>query len=198
MGLGNAIRIGKKILSSAVRIGQKVLPFAKKVLRIGSKVNEVKQAVVNKDGMGVLSAISGGEERVKPPPQQPQQPQPKAVFSAPIQKERKLQPLAKGLETAGGVRKVFQTAKAIKKEIKATQQLLQGTTPLGKAKIIDRANKKIKAVSEAPSKRSFEKTAKEQRAIQQSQLVGKMTKKEFKKFQKQQEKRSKKKSRGRK
>lgn len=195
MGLGNAIRIGKKILSSAVRIGQKVLPFAKKVLRIGSKVNEVKQAVVNKDGMGVLSAISGGEERVKPTPQQPQ---PKAVFSAPIQKERKLQPLAKGLETAGGVRKVFQTAKAIKKEIKATQQLLQGTTPLGKAKIIDRANKKIKAVSEAPSKRSFEKTAKEQRAIQQSQLVGKMTKKEFKKFQKQQEKRSKKKSRGRK
>ena len=57
--------------------------------------------------------------------------------------------------------------------------LLEGKDDKEKVATIKRQKERVKLQAEAPSKRSFKKTAKEQRALQQAQLVGSMSKKEW-------------------
>ena len=172
MGFFDKIRAGMKAVSSGLRIGKKVYNFFKGDSggRVGSKASTQSP-----------DAKSFSNEDFKQPESQSEEPQ------------QRQQPMARGLQTAGTIRRVSQGVKAVKNEIKLTKTLLEGKDDKEKVATIKRQKERVKLQAEAPSKRSFKKTAKEQRALQQAQLVGSMSKKEFKKFQKQQEKASKKK-----
>ena len=172
MSFTDVIRIGKKIVSgihNAFRIGQKVHGFFKGDSS-GGRMGGKAQAQSPK-----AKSLSSEDFKVEAPPE-PSTPPPR------------LQPLQRGLGTAGGGRKALQTIKAVKREAGLMDTLLQDKTEREKLKTLQRQKAKIKTEANAPSKRDFEKTAKEQRAIQQAQMVGKMSKKDFKKFQKKQEK----------
>ena len=169
MGFFDKVRMGMKFVGDAFRMGKKVVNFIKGKSsggRIGGKataLSPIAKSFSNEDFKQPESPPPG-----TPPPRQ--------------------QPTARGLQKAGKIRKVTQSVKSVKKELKLTEKLLEGKDEKEKIATLKRQKNRIKLDGEAPSKRSFKKTAKEQRVIQQSQLVGNMSKKEFKKFQKKQEK----------
>lgn len=163
----------------AMRIGKKIVGFVKDAIRMGQKVKNMGQTsggrMGNKAQTSSPKAKSLSSEDFKPkeqptPPPPPPKPQPQQ------------QPQPRGLTEAGKVRQVAQGIKAVKREAKLIKTLQEGKDPKEKIKTIQRQKERISLEAKAPSKREFEKTAKQQQQQQQATLIGSMSPQERREF----------------
>ena len=170
MGFKSALRLGQKVVGgfkNALRIGKKVYNFFSGK-RVGGKSTEA-QDTYGKDENSPKSLSNEDFVKEEEPPPTPPEPPPKLtrVEKKQLKRERKITDAntPRQLPKAKGVQVVKSGVDALKEGLKVKSQGIPTSLAQTRAEA-----QRIKNISEAPSKKQFEKIAKHNRKIQEKLL----------------------------
>ncbi len=161
MGLDQAVSIGKKVVGAvktAIRIGKKIHHFFRGGSRVGGKTTKAQELDPNAKSFSSEQFKTKEQPKPQPAPTPPPPPQPKPKKKSRM--ERNLEPTP--LPKAKGVQVVRSGVRALQEGAK-----LKDKPPTSLAEIKDE-KRRIRNIAEAPSKKQFERVARQNRKKQRA------------------------------